>query len=71
MTKQLPNLTPLAKIGATFVIESRKFIIDFRKDDIDKFSKELIEQANNYGLRLNGEFDSSKDDTAKFFKQNT
>lgn len=68
MTKQIPNLVPLLKKNSPFLIESRKFLTDLRKNNMEAFSTELKNIAKENGLRILNDFDSEKQTIARFCK---
>lgn len=68
MTKHLANLAPLASTGAPVIVESRKHMADVRKEDLQNFTKELKEIAQESKLRLLRDFDSSEHILARFCK---
>ncbi|KAL0132598.1 hypothetical protein PUN28_000393 [Cardiocondyla obscurior] len=68
MTRQLPNLVPLASTGAPVIVELRKNMADFRKEDLQNFTKELKEIAQENGLRSLYDFDSNEHIFARFCK---
>ncbi|XP_046735894.1 dynein axonemal assembly factor 3 [Diprion similis] len=69
MTKHLSNVIPLAKLNARILVESRKFMVDLRKEDLEKFTKELINDAKENGMETIHKFDSEKDNIARFLKR--
>ena len=68
MTKQIPNLVPLLKKNCPFLVESRKFLPELQKEDLEKFSSELNSIARENGLRNLNDFDSGKHTFALFCK---
>ncbi|XP_020708141.2 dynein axonemal assembly factor 3 [Athalia rosae] len=68
MTKQLPHVVPLMKLGTKVIIESRKFMVDLRKEDLARFTEELVKEAKDNGLEELIKFDSEKDNIARFVK---
>lgn len=68
MTKQLANLAPLASTGASVIVELRKNMADFRKEDLQNFTKELKEIAQESGLRSLYDLDSNEHTFARFCK---
>lgn len=68
MTKQITNLAPLASTGASVIIELRKYMIELRKEDLQKFNKELKEITQETGLRSISDFDSNEHVIARFSK---
>ncbi|XP_015604868.1 dynein assembly factor 3, axonemal homolog [Cephus cinctus] len=68
MTNQLGNTAPLLKTGGKMLIESRKFLTELRKDDLEKFTKDLKAQARDNGLRELIDFDAEKHVVARFCK---
>jgi len=68
MTKQLANLVPLASVGASVIVELRKHMADLRKEDLQNFTKELKEIAQENGLRAVYDFDSNEHTFAHFCK---
>ncbi|XP_011640069.1 dynein assembly factor 3, axonemal homolog isoform X2 [Pogonomyrmex barbatus] len=68
MTKQLANLAPLASAGAPVIVELRKHMADLRKEDLQNFTKELKEIAQENGLRSLYDFDSNEHIFARFCK---
>jgi len=68
MIKKLANLVPLASTGAPIIVESRKCMAELRKDDLQNFTKELKEIAQENALRLIHHFDSNEHVFARFCK---
>lgn len=68
MTKQLANLIPLASTGAPVIVELRKHMADLREEDLQNFTKELKDIAQENGLRPLYDFDSNKHTFARFCK---
>lgn len=68
MTKQLANLAPLASTGASVIVELRKHMANCRKEDLQNFTKELKEIAQENGLRSFYDFDSNEHIFARFCK---
>ena len=68
MTKQIPNLVPLLKKDSPFLVESRKFLSELRKEDLEEFSTELKNIGKENGLRNLNDFDSEKQTFARFSK---
>lgn len=71
---QLDNINKdLFKIGkdcAKILFETRKFMIQFTRDDIRQYGEKILEKSNDCGLVLLNEFDPAKDAYARFQKQN-
>ncbi|XP_051174567.1 dynein axonemal assembly factor 3 homolog isoform X2 [Leptopilina boulardi] len=68
MTKQISNLVPLLKRNCPFIVESRKFLIELKNENLTEFSAELQNIANENGLRNVNNFDSQKQMFARFLK---
>lgn len=68
MTRQLANLAPLASTGAPVIVELRKYMADCRKEDLQNFTEELKEIAQENGLRSLHDFDSNEHIFARFCK---
>jgi len=68
MTKQLANLAPLALTGAPVIVELCKHMADLRKENLQNFTKELKEIAQENKLRLLRDFDSNEHVLARFCK---
>lgn len=68
MTKQIANVAPLASTGASVIVELRKYMAELRKEDLEKFNKELKEIAQESGLRPLCDFDSNEHVIARFSK---
>ncbi|KAG7205792.1 hypothetical protein KM043_007737 [Ampulex compressa] len=66
--KELPNIAPLLKKGASMVIELRKYLVELRKEDLQKFDEELRNAAHENGLNEVNAFSSQEHALARFSK---
>ncbi|XP_076238838.1 dynein axonemal assembly factor 3 isoform X2 [Calliopsis andreniformis] len=68
MIKQLPNLAPLLKKGATVLVELQKYLVEPREEGLQNFVKEVKEIAQKSGLREICEINAREHCIARFCK---
>ncbi|XP_023288860.1 dynein assembly factor 3, axonemal [Orussus abietinus] len=68
MTRHVSHLAPLLKTDGIMLVESRKYLVELRKEDLESFAEALKKDAQEAGLRHLEEINDEKEEYFRFIK---